>query len=416
MERGFRRIACLYLCWRRGTRLHGLRRTRSCGSTEPVGVEGEPTLGDERDSSPPRRGVVVTPAGAPATWSRELKGGSEARHRVAQFTLPVDSFRARRAMKYLVTEMQEDLDGTLEELETLRYLDALERGFAETLRMATNTRNLIKEDLLQAGGNAPPIERRDAQLEEVGGELFGLRNMLAVTQKQSKATHEELLKVFQNARSPAPTQGESEQRDSGIRSGPQTAYSTDHQFNRGYGGQVQRNGCYYCDGQDHYSKKCSVKVAHINKGWLVVEDGQQKLSDGNYIPRGRGSAAARVEEYRQKTSTIGQHLNEMFYGRPAEDEFDVLRDEIRTLRVKLNQVASGGPSMFQPTHAPVMQLQAQVNPYTNQAAPVPPVNMEELGRTVFNMMRASNYMQDQYIQTRSKARNVAFAEPPKQDF
>ncbi|KAJ7894309.1 hypothetical protein B0H14DRAFT_2559433 [Mycena olivaceomarginata] len=445
----------------------------SCGSTEPVGVEGEPTLGDERDSSPPRRGVVVTPAGAPATWSRELKGGGEARRRVAQFTLPVDSFRARRAgpwtigwqiwyltyqpiiqgprraMKYLVTEMQEDLDGTLEELETLcaenrnikrseegrlkrfgmrfhalvkklskapaiilnteacrRYLDALERGFAETLRMATNTRNLIKEDLLQAGGNAPPIEWRDAQLEELGGELFGLRNMLAVIQKQSKAMHEELLKVFQNARSPAPTQGESEQRDSGIRSGPQTAYSTDHHFNRGYGGQVQRNGCYYCEGQDHYSKECSVKAAHINKGWLVVEDGQQKLSDGNYIPRGRG----------QKTSTIEQHLNEMFYGGPAEDEFDVLRDEIRTLRAKLNQVASGGPSMFQPTPAPVMQLQAQVNPYTNQAAPVPPVNMEELGRTVFNMMRASNYMQDQYIQTRSKARNVAFAEPPEQDF
>ncbi|KAJ7334588.1 hypothetical protein DFH08DRAFT_813664 [Mycena albidolilacea] len=278
--------------------------------------------------------------------------------------------------------MQEDLDGTLEELETLcaenrnikrleegrlkrfgmkfhtlvkklskvpaiilnkeacrRYLDALERGFAEMLRMAINTRNLIKEDLLQAGGNAPPvvvpntvdhrkedpivleelikmaeqlankgsteIERRDARLEELDGELFGLRDMLAVTQMQSKATHEELLKVFQNARCPAPTQGE------------------------------------------------------------------------------------------------------------TEDEFDVLRDEIRTLRVKLNQVASGGPSMFRPTPMPVMQLQAQVNPYTNQAAPVPPVNMEELGRTVFNMMRASNYMQDQYIQTRGKVRNVAFAEPPE---
>ncbi|KAJ7346070.1 hypothetical protein DFH08DRAFT_961548 [Mycena albidolilacea] len=420
----------------------------------------------------------------------------------------------KKAVLKAYPEMQEDLDGTLEELETLcaenrnikrseegrlkrfgmrfralvkklskapaiilnkeacrRYLDALERGFAETLRMAINTRNLIKEDLLQAGGNAPPavvpntvdhrkedpilleelikmaerlankgstevtwgeddgpeikrsdrfptvkIERRDAQLEELGGELSGLRDALAVTQKQSKAAHEELLKAFQNSRSPAPAQGESEQRDSGIRNGPQTTYGTDRQFNRGYGGQVQRNGCYYCDGQDHYSKECSVKTAHINKGWLVVEDGQQKLSDGNYIPRGRGSAAVRVEEYWQKKSTVGQHLNEVFYGGSAEDEFDVLRDEIRTLRVKLNQVAGGSPPMFQPTPVPVMQLQAQVNPYTNQAAPVLPVNMEELGRTVFNMMRASNSMQDQYIQTRSKGRNVAFAEPPEQDF
>ncbi|KAJ7724289.1 hypothetical protein B0H14DRAFT_3519661 [Mycena olivaceomarginata] len=420
----------------------------------------------------------------------------------------------KKAVLKAYPEMQEDLDGTLEELETLcaenrnikrseeghlkrfgmrfralvkklskapaiilnkeacrRYLDALERGFAETLRMAINTRNLIKEDLLQAGGNAPPavvpntvdhrkedpilleelikmaerlankgstevtwgdddgpeikrldrfptvkIERRDARLEELGGELSGLRDALAVTQKQSKAAHEELLKAFQNSRSPAPAQGENEQRDSGIRNGPQTTYGTDRQFNRGYGGQTQRNGCYYCDGQDHYSKECSVKTAHINKGWLVVEDGQQKLSDGNYIPRGRGSAAVRVEEYWQKKSTVGQHLNEAFYGGSAEDEFDVLRDEIRTLRVKLNQVAGGSPPMFQPTPAPVMQLQAQVNPYTNQAAQVPPVNMEELGRTVFNMMRASNSMQDQYVQTRSKGRNVAFAEPPEQDF
>jgi hypothetical protein len=33
------------------------------------------------------------------------------------------------------------------------YLNALERGFAESLRMAINTRNLIKEDLQQAGAN-----------------------------------------------------------------------------------------------------------------------------------------------------------------------------------------------------------------------------------------------------------------------
>src|SRR6201992_2608700 len=36
-----------------------------------------------------------------------------------------------------------------------RYLDSLERGFAESLRMAINTRNLIKEDLRQAGINQP---------------------------------------------------------------------------------------------------------------------------------------------------------------------------------------------------------------------------------------------------------------------
>ncbi|KAJ7891686.1 hypothetical protein B0H14DRAFT_2560732 [Mycena olivaceomarginata] len=80
---------------------------------------------------------------------------------------------------------------------------------------------------------------------------------------------------------------------------------TDNTSVRGYGSMIQRNGCYYCDGQDHYSKKCTVKAAHIHKGWVVVEDGQQKLSDGNYIPRARGSTATRVEEYWRKNGAVG---------------------------------------------------------------------------------------------------------------
>ncbi|KAJ7838078.1 hypothetical protein B0H14DRAFT_2588810 [Mycena olivaceomarginata] len=119
--------------------------------------------------------------------------------------------------------------------------------------MAINTRNLIKDDLVQAGiqpaaaqntldhrkedpiildelikmaerlankgstevtwgdEDSPEvkrsdrfptvkIERRDARLEELGGELSGLRDAFAVSQKQAKVAHEELLKAFQNTR------------------------------------------------------------------------------------------------------------------------------------------------------------------------------------------------------------------------
>jgi hypothetical protein len=158
-----------------------------------------------------------------------------------------------------------------------------------------------------------------------------------------------------------------------------------------------------------------VKAAHIHKGWIVVEDGQQKLADGGFIPRGRGPAATRVEEYWQRKSAAGQHYNESFYGGASEDEFDTLRDEVRTLRVKLNQVQTRTPPSFNPP-APTMQMQAQVQPYSNQAAPMPTVNMEELGRTVFNMIKLGGAAQDQYIQTRSKSRTVGFADPPEQDF
>ncbi|KAJ7321547.1 hypothetical protein DFH08DRAFT_969918 [Mycena albidolilacea] len=416
----------------------------------------------------------------------------------------------KKAVLKVYPEVQENLDGTLEELEELcaenrnirrseegrltrfgmrfralvkklskapaiilnkeacrRYLDALERGFAESLRTAINTRNLIKEDLRQAGVNPPAagtvdhrkedpilleelikmaerlastggtevtwgesdapeirrsdrfptvkIERRDAWLEELGGEISSLRDAMSVIQKQSKAAHEELIKTFHNMKSSPPTRDENEQRELATRNGGTNTNGSDRQFGRGYGqggGMVQRNSCYYCDRQDHYSKECWVKAVHIHKGWIVVDDGQQRLADGGYIPRGKGPAAMRVEEYWQRKGAAGQHYAESFYGGAPEDEFDALWDEVRTLRVKLNQVQTRPPSSV-PT--PMMQMQAQEYPFS-QTAPLPAVNMEELGRTVFNMMKMGGAAQEQYVQTRSKTRNVGFAEPPEQDF
>ncbi|KAJ7796663.1 hypothetical protein B0H14DRAFT_3494558 [Mycena olivaceomarginata] len=385
----------------------------------------------------------------------------------------------KKAILKAYPEMKEELDGTLEELEKLceenRGIRRSEEGRLKRFgmrykalvvklcqapaiilnkeacrRVAINTRNLIKEDLLGANNApAPPqntvdhrkedpilleelikmaerlantggtemtwgeddgseikrsdrfpmvkIERRDARIEELGGELSGLRDALVVAQKQSKAAHEELLKAFQSSRSSGT---DNEQRDSGNRNNAPNTYGQERQFNRGYGGQMQKNSCYYCDGQDHFSKECSVKAGHIHKGWIVVEDGQQKLGDGNYIPRGKGPASVRVEEYWQRKSAVGQHFNESFYGGSSEDEFDTLRDEVRTLRVKLNQITTG----------------AQAPAPVNRAAPTPTMNMEELGRTFFNMMKMGNQAQEQYVQTRSKSKNVAFSEPPEQDF
>ncbi|KAJ7306269.1 hypothetical protein DFH08DRAFT_976006 [Mycena albidolilacea] len=205
---------------------------------------------------------------------------------LSEYTAGTTYANFKKAVLDAYPEMKEDLDGTLEELEKLcaenrnikraeegrlkrfgmrfrtlvkklsqapaiilnkeacrRYLDALERGFAENLRMAINTRNLIKDDLVQAGiqpaaaqntldhrkedpiildelikmaerlankgstevtwgdEDSPEvkrsdrfptvkIERRDARLEELGGELSGLRDAFAVSQKQAKVAHE----------------------------------------------------------------------------------------------------------------------------------------------------------------------------------------------------------------------------------
>ncbi|KAJ7766164.1 hypothetical protein B0H16DRAFT_1454056 [Mycena metata] len=133
------------------------------------------------------------------------------------------------------------------------------------------------------------------------------------------------------------------------------------------------------------------------------------------------SPAARVEEYWQRKGVAGQHMySESFFGGAPEDEFDTLRDEVRTLRVKLNQIGTGGQRTL-PTQQTYMvnntvQPSAAAQPFANQATPVATVNMEELGRTVFNAMRMGSPPQDQYVQTRSGARTVAFANPPEQDF
>ncbi|KAJ7141577.1 hypothetical protein C8R46DRAFT_1046806 [Mycena filopes] len=340
-------------------------------------------------------------------------------------------------------EVQEDLNGTLDELERLcvenrniqrteegkltrfgmrfralvkklskapaiilnkeacrRYLDALERGFAESLKMAINTRNLIKADLQPAAAPQPAapntvdhrkedpilldelvkmaerlaatggteatwgegdssevkrserfpmvkIERREAQLEELGGEVSSLRDTLAVVQKQSRAAHEELMKAFQNMKNSPPTREDNDGRDSMQRGGPP--------------------------------------------------------------PNGYGAD-------RQKKGVAGQHMySDTFYGGALDDEFDALRDEVRTLRVKLNQVTTGGQRMPPTQQGFMVNTPAESVP-SSQAVPASAINMEEFGRTVFNAMRMGNPAQDQYIQTRSGARTMAVANPPEQDF
>ncbi|KAJ7436540.1 hypothetical protein FB451DRAFT_1417396 [Mycena latifolia] len=262
------------------------------------------------------------------------------------------------------------------------------------------------------------IERRDARIEELSGELSSLRDTLVVSQKQAKAAHDELLRAMVNTRGHTPSRDEVEHRDGAVRGAAPNPHGPDNQWCHGYGqsnGMGQRTGCYYCDGQDHYSKECTMKAVHIQKGWVAVEDGQQKLADGNFIPRGKGPSALRVEEYWQGKGVAGQHMYaNVLYGGALEDEFDNLRNEVRTLHVKLNQVTGSGQRTL--PMAPTASVN-QAQTYASNVAPALTVNMEELGHTVFNAMRMGQTgpAQEQYVQTRSGC-GVAFANPPEQDF
>ena len=111
-------------------------------------------------------------------------------------------------------------------------------------------------------------------------------------------------------------------------------------------------------------------MGHINKGWVVVEEGIQKLGDGNPLPRGRGPTSTRVEEhYAKKPASQNWYSTaEVFYGNEAPDgpEMDAMWDEMRTMRVKLNQMASSARPEAQPTYMATTPVQQNYAPPAQQ--------------------------------------------------
>ncbi|KAF7326237.1 CCHC-type domain-containing protein [Mycena kentingensis (nom. inval.)] len=151
-------------------------------------------------------------------------------------------------------------------------------------------------------------EERDVRIDELGGEVASLRDAVVVVQKQQKASHDELMRAFQNSR--------------------------------------------------------------------VSASGREE---------GMGSMAARVEEYWARKGSVGQNLyaeGGAGQGGLNDDEFDMLRDEIRTLRVKFNQLSTQHTSSDAPTQQTFMAASPPTHPIptpspaANQAIPVPQVNMD----------------------------------------
>lgn len=295
----------------------------------------------------------------------------------------------------------------------VKYLDTLDTSFANILRSSISARNLLKADINKAAGVQPPvagankvdhrkedpillkdlidmaeqlattgvtgttwdgyddkkrsslfptvkIERRDERLDGLSEEVAGIRDSIMVVQKEVKASQLELMKAFQTHLKDPPPHREMQQRDPP----PHREYNQPREMPNRFGQErpygrdnsSRTANCFYCDGQDHFSRECPVKIGHINKGWLVIEDGVQKLGDGNTLPRGRGPTAVRVEEYYAK-KPVSQNWHataDVFYnGEVSEDkEMDAVWDEMRTLRVKLNQMVGNNMNNRVPVAQP----------------------------------------------------------------
>src|ERR1700753_2621558 len=186
-----------------------------------------------------------------------------------------------------------------------------------------------------------------------------MRDSILLVQKEAKASQAELLKAFQvHVKDSSVSRRSPPHRDDNQPREVMNRFGSDRMYNRG---STRASGnCFYCEGEDHISRNCAVKLAHIGKGWLTVEDGVQKLGDGNTLPRGRGSAAARGEEYYSKRP-VGQHWQslEVFYGSEAREEsdMDAIWDEMRTLRTQLKQLTGSRQELqsHYQRHSPPLQ-------------------------------------------------------------
>ncbi|KAF7322289.1 hypothetical protein HMN09_00006500 [Mycena chlorophos] len=111
--------------------------------------------------------------------------------------------------------------------------------------------------------------------------------------------------------------------------------------------------CHYCRMSGHLLRDCPTKKTHYEESMVTDVDRHLRLANGDFIPKGAGSAAERVERYwSTRARMMNSHLvNERIDAQasgpvadwdevpidsaPVVDEFDALRDDVRTLRAQI---------------------------------------------------------------------------------
>ena len=296
----------------------------------------------------------------------------------------------------------------------LKYLETLDLSFANILHGSISMRNLFKADINRAAGVQPPvvsangvdfrkedpillkdlmemaeqlatmdvtgtiwerydvpekkpssmfsvaeIDHHDERLEELSKEIADIKDSLMTIQREAKASHAELIRAFrEHLRAPPPHMD--------VFANEETTTSSDMPNHNGQDqfyeiGNISSGAsiCFYCRGHDHFARKCPVKIEHINNGWLITKNGIRTLGDGEAEPRGPGPTSVQVEEYYAQKATKQNLYStaEVFYANNAPNgrEMDALQNELKTLRVRLNQIEAGQGEPANMASIPVQQ-------------------------------------------------------------
>nr|GAT45205.1 predicted protein [Mycena chlorophos] len=276
-----------------------------------------------------------------------------------------------------------------------RYLETLAPTFASSLARAAQTRLLLAEDLAAASGtatatNAALMRRRDdpmlladlmglaermasraevdtarlgstdadSRLAGLEREIESLKTTLARTQYNERAAHHEVLDTLARLSAEDDPANVFELGSGGV-----LVYDPAQSQTPGPPSQATSrrsvlfaaDACHYCRLSGHLLRDCPTKKTHLDESMVTDVDRHLRLANGDYIPKGAGSAAERVERYwSTRAGVMNPYLADERpgtqdtdpppdvsegprLGSPVVDEFDVLRDDVRTLRAQMTR-------------------------------------------------------------------------------
>lgn len=162
----------------------------------------------------------------------------------------------------------------------------------ETERRRQKKKSNKKKSVAFALQEEPRIKQ---EVEEMKGEIAGLRDEIKVSGKQQQESMGRMMATIREVNSVRHLTPQTQSQPIPRPPAPRTLYAPPQAS--GQPRPPYPFNCYYCQESGHMSNDCLHKKSHIEKGWIRQEGTQVRLKDGSYMPKGEGSIKSKVEKH-----------------------------------------------------------------------------------------------------------------------
>lgn len=312
---------------------------------------------------------------------------------------------------------------------TLQELIEMAETMASSTRASESDDDSDKEPSKRVKFEYVKEEPMSEKVGDLENTISGLKDTVSLLQKENQLSQsklDEIVRAFQQAKAAPPPRPPSPYPENRYNGGSNQQYANRENSYRGnYNQAGNQNGaksagsgdCRYCGGSGHWSRECLVKEDHIKKGLVsVLEGGQHRLGDGNWIPSGEGFQSERVENYWKKKNakSVNFHGISSDYqsqNRNRSDDYmnnypEEAIDEIRSLKF---QLANSRENRDPPRNevAGYMASRVQAQPISPEVAFTNQFLQNAVGNAVTGILNqafsnhANPQTQEQFLNTRS---------------